>query len=651
MGLIPRHRSCINCGMSDRIRRLVFSVCRRLSAHSSLIPSQPRDSRAFNLDSASGSRLICVQPGFLSFLLVFVALWCGSSFGATYYVSTTGSDANPGTQSAPWLTMIKAGTVVVAGDTVLVQPGVYTTATTYFSTKNSGTPSAPITFRALGPVTNNFGFYLNKSHIVLDGFSVSTQPAYRSSAWYLGRGIYMDRTATYNSVSNCSFYSRTVAVREPTAGGGPEQAAKYFRFHNNLITTITNGTMLTLMGVGHDIRGNVLANGYSADAFRLFGSNVVICANLITNIGLLEGIGNHPDIMQTFGDNGYWMVDYVFERNRVVDCPVQLMQFVMTQVREPGRWGMVVRNNVFENSNMQASISIPNVKFHNNTFYKCSNGTSILLSFSFYDSDPMMDSTYRGQAYNGAAVNNAFIECEGAYGATYQPFKLAYMTAAAAGGGGRRGDGKAYLGTSSGSLWVKGYYTNLSGSVLGGWVTAGSSEIKLYNIPATSFSNGKFAKSGITLVDGAGGLSLNAQYGYINSGNLGFRIETSNFPNGEVSGASENWRPEPPSDVNANSDYNFVSLPGGGSRSGWSEPNGINGGTREQVGYYPGQPSMTGLTQTSILRGRGAFVAGVNVDFYGNPRPNPPSIGAFEPLALGERPTAPAGLRLLGSVP
>lgn len=43
----------------------------------------------------------------------------------TYYVSTTGNDANAGTQTQPWKTLGKANNTAVAGDTIQVQAGTY----------------------------------------------------------------------------------------------------------------------------------------------------------------------------------------------------------------------------------------------------------------------------------------------------------------------------------------------------------------------------------------------------------------------------------------------------------------------------------------------------------------------------------------------
>src|SRR5262252_8168098 len=43
----------------------------------------------------------------------------------TYYVATTGSDSNPGTQTAPFASMARGITVLHAGDTLYVRAGTY----------------------------------------------------------------------------------------------------------------------------------------------------------------------------------------------------------------------------------------------------------------------------------------------------------------------------------------------------------------------------------------------------------------------------------------------------------------------------------------------------------------------------------------------
>jgi len=63
---------------------------------------------------------------------------------ATYYVSPSGSNGNPGSLSQPWETLQHAADNVSAGDTVIVRAGTYLG----FRAKSSGTSGLPITFMA-----------------------------------------------------------------------------------------------------------------------------------------------------------------------------------------------------------------------------------------------------------------------------------------------------------------------------------------------------------------------------------------------------------------------------------------------------------------------------------------------------------------------
>src|ERR1051325_749548 len=63
--------------------------------------------------------------------------------GTTYYVATTGSDSNPGTQGSPWKTLGKAWTTMAAGDKCFIRGGTYRENLTKAKT---GTSSGTFTF-------------------------------------------------------------------------------------------------------------------------------------------------------------------------------------------------------------------------------------------------------------------------------------------------------------------------------------------------------------------------------------------------------------------------------------------------------------------------------------------------------------------------
>lgn len=80
----------------------------------------------------------------LRFLLLFLLTLPIQVEAATYYVATTGSNSNDGlSEATPWLTVAKAASTMVAGDTTYVRGGTYnTTGEIRFS--RTGTSTAPI---------------------------------------------------------------------------------------------------------------------------------------------------------------------------------------------------------------------------------------------------------------------------------------------------------------------------------------------------------------------------------------------------------------------------------------------------------------------------------------------------------------------------
>jgi polygalacturonase len=132
---------------------------------------------------------------------------------ATFYVATDGNDANPGTSTAPWATVNKAAAAAQAGDTVIIRAGTYQPATR-ITVANSGTASAPITFRAevagqaiidgRSQVPNmnqdgRVGLFemINKSWIVVDGLRVIN-----SGFWGIWASVCQNVT-----IQNCSTYN------------------------------------------------------------------------------------------------------------------------------------------------------------------------------------------------------------------------------------------------------------------------------------------------------------------------------------------------------------------------------------------------------------------------------------------------------------
>lgn len=94
--------------------------------------------------------------------------------GATYYVSPTGSDMNPGTEDKPWKTMARAAQLVQRGNTVIFEDGVYIeTSPTVFV--QSGTANERIIFKARNKHKAVIRFHdLPSKKVVLTGISYIT---------------------------------------------------------------------------------------------------------------------------------------------------------------------------------------------------------------------------------------------------------------------------------------------------------------------------------------------------------------------------------------------------------------------------------------------------------------------------------------------
>lgn len=88
----------------------------------------------------------------ISTLILALAMILGNiipaqAAGATYYVSPTGSDTNPGTASAPFKTFAKANSMLAAGGTLYIYAGVYNQQ---LKITKSGTSSAWINVKPTG---------------------------------------------------------------------------------------------------------------------------------------------------------------------------------------------------------------------------------------------------------------------------------------------------------------------------------------------------------------------------------------------------------------------------------------------------------------------------------------------------------------------
>jgi len=134
----------------------------------------------------------------ISWIITDAFSWTGAA--ATYYVATTGNDANPGTMGSPWRTIGKAAATLVPGDDVSIGDGDYNE---HVHLKTSGTSDKPITYRAARRHCASLrAFRLSGQYIMLDGLRIDRYSGVGNS-W--GAALRIEAASHNNRIQNCLF--------------------------------------------------------------------------------------------------------------------------------------------------------------------------------------------------------------------------------------------------------------------------------------------------------------------------------------------------------------------------------------------------------------------------------------------------------------
>jgi len=221
---------------------------------------------------------------------------------STYYVDktkTSANNSNPGIDpNLPWLTLAKAGTTLVAGDTVIVGAGgSYDEAVTF---TNSGAAGNPITITAAPgarPKVRRFDLS-NKSYVTVSGFEI-TNIGFTAD---LNPSIYLRGTKGVRVINNYIHDTTTNTAGIRVAG------TKAFNLY-------LSGNTLNGIGpagnraVGMELWGdNILSENndisHTQDFTRVYGSRNVIRNDVWHDTPSTEQPNAHIDGMQSFCSNG-----------------------------------------------------------------------------------------------------------------------------------------------------------------------------------------------------------------------------------------------------------------------------------------------------------------------------------------------------------
>jgi hypothetical protein len=290
--------------------------------------------------SVGGRYALC-----LGLVLVFARVQA-----AELYVSTQGSDSNPGTAAQPLRTITRAYSLAAAGVTIYVLPGVYSDYTSGWGIHlgASGTAANPIVLKSQvrgkaiidgqNASDRNQGFYIDGNYNVVDGFEIRNCPNGGISIWANnnriinneihhngnpassstnGRdGIYSNEGTTGNFYGANSIHDNgrtgsnldhglylcgrnetvinNLLFRNAATG---LQIAGYttvsnMKVYNNVVAwNGTTGIILWMALSGVDIKNNIVyQNGnYGVGSYDAHGSGVVVDHNLIFG----NGAGNY----------------------------------------------------------------------------------------------------------------------------------------------------------------------------------------------------------------------------------------------------------------------------------------------------------------------------------------------------------------------
>jgi hypothetical protein len=287
-------------------------------------------------------------------LLVIVLMLAQTLFGqagATYYVSTTGNDNNPGTMAVPFRTISHAATIATAGATVYVMGGVYNE---FVSFPNSGTSGSPITFQSYPGQTaiiDGTGLTVSgtkglitisgtKSYITVSGFEIrnlSSASGVPCGVWITGSGtgVQIQNNLVHNIVTTkgtgngCGLFAYGTS-QTPISGlvvNGNELynlqtgESESMTLNGNVTNfQVTNNLVHDNTNIGIDIIGyeGTGPTGYDEASYGVVSGNTVYNISGIANTG--EGSSYDADGLYcdgcafvTFERNVLFQVDYGIE--------------------------------------------------------------------------------------------------------------------------------------------------------------------------------------------------------------------------------------------------------------------------------------------------------------------------------------------------
>jgi hypothetical protein len=281
------------------------------------------------------------------------------------YVSTTGSDSNPGTQDLPFKTILAASQAARAGTIVHVAPGAYNGG---FTTTTSGTASSPIHYvsdtkwgaKIVPATTSTYDMAWDNrgAYVVIDGFEVDGTNYHSGTRWRLG--IYS--TGSYSVIENNNVHNIAWNVACSGQGGAGIEGDSYYGgieidLIGNIVHDIGPRSCIYIQGAYQTASGKVMNNlVYRVSGWGIHlwhdANHVTIANNTIFNSangGVLVGGGNYV--------TGRGPADYVTVANNIV---FDNGRYGLVEAGQTGSHNLFTHNLSFQNgTNWRLRTSAP----------------------------------------------------------------------------------------------------------------------------------------------------------------------------------------------------------------------------------------------------------------------------------------------------
>jgi len=240
-----------------------------------------------------------------------------------YFVSTSGSDSNPGTSAQPFRTITYAYTFAAAGVTIHVAPGVYQDYTRGWGIHlgRSGAASHPIVLRSevrggaiidgQNAADRNEGFYIDGDYNVVDGFEIRNCPNGGISIWSSGNQI-LNNHIHHNGNPASSSTNGKDGVYSDQNTSGNVYAANYIDHNGRSGSNLDHG--LYLCGDNEVVINNMLfanaASGLQVAGYTTVSNmkvyNNVMAWNGTSGIILWQALSGVDIKNNIIYQNGHW---------------------------------------------------------------------------------------------------------------------------------------------------------------------------------------------------------------------------------------------------------------------------------------------------------------------------------------------------------